>query len=62
MTPKVLVDGRDAVVLGDIRQTVKVTGRPYHARCALHLTVDGGVITRYHVYEDSLAVAQAFAG
>ncbi len=62
MTPRVLVDGRDAVVLGDIRQTVKATGRPYTARCALHLTVDGGVITRYHVYEDSLAVVRAFAG
>jgi ketosteroid isomerase-like protein len=49
-------------LLGDIRQTVKATGRPYTARCALHLTVDGGVISRYHVYEDSLTVAQAFAG
>ncbi|WIX85652.1 nuclear transport factor 2 family protein [Amycolatopsis sp. DG1A-15b] len=56
----VLVDGRDAVVLGEIRQTVKATGLAYSARCALHLTVDSGVITRYHVYEDSLAVARAF--
>ena len=32
------------------------------ARCALHLTVDGGLITRYHVYEDSLTVARAFTG
>ncbi|MDQ7805174.1 nuclear transport factor 2 family protein [Amycolatopsis sp. A133] len=62
MTPRILVDGRDAVVLGDIRQTVKATGRAYAARCALHLTVDHGVITRYHVYEDSLTVVQAFTG
>ncbi|MCR6484058.1 nuclear transport factor 2 family protein [Amycolatopsis sp. OK19-0408] len=60
--PRILVDGPDAVVLGDIRQTVKATGRAYTARCALHLTVDSGVITRYHVYEDSLTVAQALAG
>lgn len=60
VTPKILVDGRDAVVLGDIRNTVKATGRAYAARCALHLTVDSGVITRYHVYEDSLTVARAF--
>ncbi|MFF2083351.1 nuclear transport factor 2 family protein [Nocardia sp. NPDC058176] len=58
-TPTILVDGPDAVVLGDIRQTVKATGRAYSARCALHLTVEDGVITRYHVYEDSLTVAQA---
>ncbi len=50
------------MVLGEIRQTVKTTGRAYRARCALHLTVDSGVITRYHVYEDSLAVARAFTG
>lgn len=61
LAPKILVDGQDAVVLGDIHQTVKATGRSYHARCALHLTVGEGVITRYHVYEDSLTVAQALS-
>jgi uncharacterized protein len=60
--PRILVDGSDAVVLADIRHTVKATGAAYHARCALHLTVEGGVITRYHVYEDSLTVAQALTG
>jgi ketosteroid isomerase-like protein len=59
---RVLVDGPDAVLLGDIRQTVKATGREYNASVALHLTVEGGVITRYHVYEDSLTVAQALTG
>lgn len=58
---RVLVDGSDAVVLGEIRQTARSTGRPYRARFALHLTIEGGLITRHHVYEDSLAVAQAFA-
>lgn len=58
---RILVDGDDAVVLGEIRQTARSTGRPYSARFALHLTVEDGLVTRHHVYEDSLAVAQAFA-
>lgn len=58
---RVLVDGADAVVLGEIRQTARATGRPYRARFALHLTVEDGLIVRHHVYEDSLAVARAFA-
>ncbi|MFD8911276.1 nuclear transport factor 2 family protein [Streptomyces sp. NPDC059575] len=57
---RVLIDGNDAVVLGEIRQTARATGRAYRARFALHLTVEGGLVTRHHVYEDSLAVAQAF--
>jgi ketosteroid isomerase-like protein len=58
---RILVDGDDAVVLGEIRQTARSTGRAYRSRFALHLTVEGGLVTRHHVYEDSLAVAQAFA-
>ncbi|MBT2207767.1 nuclear transport factor 2 family protein [Actinomadura sp. NEAU-AAG7] len=58
---RVLVDGADAVVLGEIRQTARSTGRAYRARFALHLTIEDGLVTRHHVYEDSLAVAQAFA-
>jgi ketosteroid isomerase-like protein len=57
--PRVLVDGSDAVVLSTIRQTVKATGRSYTALVALHLTVENGLITRYHIYEDSLTVANA---
>ncbi|MGW7093476.1 nuclear transport factor 2 family protein [Streptomyces sp. NPDC054874] len=57
---RILVDGSDAVVLGEIRQTARPTGRVYRARFALHLTVADGLVTRHHVYEDSLAVAQAF--
>ncbi|MFD7163900.1 nuclear transport factor 2 family protein [Streptomyces violascens] len=57
---RVLVDGNDAVVLGEIRQTARSTGRAYTARFALHLTVEQGLVTRHHVYEDSLAVARAF--
>ncbi|MFI9611772.1 nuclear transport factor 2 family protein [Streptomyces sp. NPDC052023] len=58
---RVLVDGADAVVLGEIRQTALPTGRAYRARFALHLTVEGGLIVRHHVYEDSLSVARAFS-
>jgi ketosteroid isomerase-like protein len=56
----ILIAGNDAVVLGEIRQTARSTGRAYRARFALHLTVEHGLVTRHHVYEDSLAVAQAF--
>ncbi|MFD4700419.1 nuclear transport factor 2 family protein [Streptomyces niveus] len=57
---RILVDGNDAVVTGEIRQTARSTGRAYRSRFALHLTVENGLVTRHHVYEDSLAVAQAF--
>ncbi|MCX4903164.1 nuclear transport factor 2 family protein [Streptomyces sp. NBC_00878] len=57
---RILVDGDEAVVLGEIRQTAKPTGRAYRARFALHLTVENGLVVRHHVYEDSLAVARAF--
>ncbi|GAA2799831.1 nuclear transport factor 2 family protein [Kribbella solani] len=59
MQPQILIDGQNAVVLGDIRQTARSTGRSYRALIALHLTIANNQITRYHVYEDSLTVAQA---
>ncbi|MET9295503.1 nuclear transport factor 2 family protein [Streptomyces sp. NPDC003077] len=57
---RVLVDGPHAVILGEIRQTARPTGHSYRARFALHLTFENGLITRHHVYEDSLAVIRAF--
>ncbi|QDI67396.1 ketosteroid isomerase [Streptomyces calvus] len=57
---RILVDGHDAVVLGEIHRTARPTGRAYRARFALHVTVEDGLITRHHIYEDSLAVARAF--
>jgi ketosteroid isomerase-like protein len=56
----VLISGNDGVVFGEIRQTARSTGRAYRALFALRLTVVDGLIVRHHVYEDSLAVAQAF--
>nr|WP_235747363.1 hypothetical protein [Nocardia coffeae] len=57
---RILVDGPDAVVLGEICQTARPTARAYRSRFALHLTIENGLIVRYHVYEDTLAVARAF--
>ncbi|MFI0424691.1 hypothetical protein [Spongiactinospora sp. 9N601] len=42
---RILIDGQ--AVLDDLR-------------FALHLSVHNGLITRHHMYEDSLAVAEAF--
>ncbi|MEU0485791.1 nuclear transport factor 2 family protein [Streptosporangium sp. NPDC006013] len=58
---KILVDGADAVVMGTIVNTARSTGKGYRARFALHVTVENGLVTRHHVYEDSLSVARAFA-
>ncbi|MFE2050791.1 nuclear transport factor 2 family protein [Streptomyces sp. NPDC059459] len=57
---RVLVEGEDAVVLGEIRQTAATTGRSCRATFALHLTVRNGLVVRHHVYEGSLTVARAF--
>lgn len=58
---RILVDGPDAVFFATSAQTVKLTGKRFTTSLAVCLTVGGGLITRYHVYEDSLAVAEAFA-
>ncbi|MFI9595388.1 nuclear transport factor 2 family protein [Nonomuraea sp. NPDC052265] len=58
---QILVDGPDAVVLGQIVQTVRATGVSYTSPFALHLTVEDGLITRSHIYEDSLTVAEALS-
>ncbi|MBB5079499.1 nuclear transport factor 2 family protein [Nonomuraea endophytica] len=58
---RILVDGADAVVLGEIVQTVRANGAAYTSPFALHLTVEEGLIIRYHIYEDSLTVARALS-
>ncbi|OLF18422.1 nuclear transport factor 2 family protein [Actinophytocola xanthii] len=58
---RILVDGTDAVVLGHLRQTVRADGRSYSSPFALHVTVEDGLVTRYHIYEDSLGIATALA-
>lgn len=58
----IVVDGIDAVILGTIRNMLRRSGRAYEARFALHLTVEHGLIQRYSIHEDSLAVALAWFG
>ncbi|MFH8464124.1 nuclear transport factor 2 family protein [Streptomyces sp. NPDC017991] len=54
-----LVDGADAVLTGRLSGTVRATGKSFEGPFALHLTVRGGRITRHHLYEDGLAIAEA---
>ncbi|MER6947558.1 nuclear transport factor 2 family protein [Nonomuraea sp. NPDC000554] len=56
----ILVDGPDAVLFGTSSQQVKATGERFTMTFALRLTVEDGMLTRHHMYEDSLAVAEAF--
>ncbi|MFG3323861.1 nuclear transport factor 2 family protein [Streptomyces sp. NPDC048171] len=54
-----LVDGTDAVLMGHLSGTVRATGRSFEGPFALRLTVEDGRITRHHLYENSLSIAEA---
>lgn len=54
-----LVDGADAVLMGHLSGTVRATGKSYEGPFALRLTVENGRITRHHLYENSLSIAEA---
>lgn len=54
-----LVDGTDAVLMGHVSGTVRTTGKSFTGPFALRLTVEGGRITRHHLYENSLSIAEA---
>ncbi|KOT49131.1 MULTISPECIES: nuclear transport factor 2 family protein [Streptomyces] len=54
-----LVDGTDAVVTGHVAGTVRATGKTFEGPFALRLTVEDGRITRHHLYENSLSIAEA---
>lgn len=56
-----LVDGTDAVLMGHLSGTVRVTGKSFEGPFALRLTVEDGRITRHHLYENSLSIAEACA-
>ncbi|NOL42498.1 SnoaL-like domain-containing protein [Kribbella sandramycini] len=56
---RIVADATDAVVIGQLVSTVRATGRDIESRFAIHVGTRDGRITRYHFYEDSLAVAQA---
>ncbi|MQY14789.1 hypothetical protein SRB5_49650 [Streptomyces sp. RB5] len=54
-----LVDGTDAVLLGHLSGTVRTTGKSFEGPFALRLTVENGRITRHHLYENSVSIAEA---
>ncbi|MFD3498102.1 nuclear transport factor 2 family protein [Streptomyces sp. NPDC058678] len=56
-----LADGTDAVLMGHLSGTVRATGKSFEGPFALHLTVEDGRITRHHLYENSLSIAEACA-
>ncbi|QKW41033.1 nuclear transport factor 2 family protein [Actinomadura sp. NAK00032] len=56
----VLIDGSNAILFGTSTQRLKDTGNRFTMTFALRLTIEDGRITRHHMYEDSLAVAEAF--
>nr|WP_297457525.1 nuclear transport factor 2 family protein [uncultured Halomonas sp.] len=56
-----LVDGIDAVLMGHVSGTVRATGKSFEGPFALRLTVEGGRVTRHHLYENSLSIAEACA-
>ncbi|MEU9521657.1 nuclear transport factor 2 family protein [Streptomyces sp. NPDC048224] len=59
---QIIAEGDDVVLLGRMVSEVKKTGRDIDTAFALHITVRDGRITRYHLYEDSHAVARAYFG
>ncbi|MEU1352051.1 nuclear transport factor 2 family protein [Streptomyces sp. NPDC005795] len=56
-----LVDGTEAVLMGHLSGTVRATGKSFAGPFALHLTVEDGRVTRHHLYENSLSIAEACA-
>ena len=59
---QLIVEGADGVALGRFAYTVRSNGRPFEGQFALHLTVEEGLVVRYHMYEDSHALDRAVTG
>ena len=57
---QIITDGDDVVLVGRMVSEVRKTGRDIDTAFALHTTVQNGRITRYHLYEDTHAVARAY--
>jgi hypothetical protein len=56
----IMTDGNRAVMLGNFRPRVNATGRAIDSEYAFDVAVDEtGLITRYHMLEDSWAVSEA---
>ncbi|GGZ43803.1 hypothetical protein GCM10010365_75420 [Streptomyces poonensis] len=56
-----LVDGTDAVLMEHVSGTVCATEKSFEGPFALHLTDEHGRISRHHLYESSLSIADACA-
>lgn len=56
----IIASGDEHVILAHFSHVAKATGRRFDTDVALHLTVQDGQITRLHLYEDTLAVSQAW--
>lgn len=56
---RTFVDGSDAVVLGRLTTEVSSTGKRIDSEFAFDIEVTDGLISRYHMLEDSWAVAGA---
>jgi uncharacterized protein len=57
----VVIGGNDAVIFVTFGHTVAKNGKRFTTPAALHLTVEKGQIVRMHLYEDTLAVYDAFS-
>jgi ketosteroid isomerase-like protein len=57
---QVVVDGEDGIVLGEFAHRITRTGKVFASRFALHIRVVDGLITRYHMFEDSYRAALAW--
>jgi ketosteroid isomerase-like protein len=58
--PEVLHQGEQLVVFASFRHQVIATGRHYSGDFALHFVFQDGLIARYHMYENSWSVGNAF--
>jgi hypothetical protein len=57
---RIIVDGPQAVLIGRARVVVRATGRAIDTPFAIDIVVDDeGFISRYYMFEDSLAVFRA---
>lgn len=56
-----IADGGQAVVLGAFTHVIARTGKKFESDFALHVVVTDGLISTYHMFENSHACAEAFS-
>lgn len=52
-------DGRHVAMYGHFKHTVRATGKPFPSNWAMITRIENGLLTYYHFYEDSAALAEA---